>query len=533
MSSVEEDFEKGRYDLKFFAKRFLGINIHPGQVRLGNAYLARRNSAHFWKPAYLNIALSAGNRAGKTMIMAIVIFHSCLYKMGVEPVDMTDPKSRKRWMTHPYFAYHFAIQQETAELVHIEIANILAGIHVAQADGCPLADEAKAAGIYVAEWQKKDMGEYSWIVFHPEFGGAEIKFRTTKGNKGKGALGRDMHLITFDEAGLEENLAWIMRNVLHLRRMGPGGQIFLFSTPEEGLTDFADEWFKGDPDQPDRKARHMSLRMSTRDNVGFGIAQEDFDDMLAGMDEDHIKQNIDGYFIQGRLAYFNGKSVDRAFVDSLPTEQPIRPGLVYIHGVDPGTSDKCWSLVFYWDGTKLWGVHAEYSRDRSVDGIIDLAVRNHKAYAGADLKHPQVTTAIDTTGMGGHMFRELVEKEIPTIVSVEFGGNTLVKKKMLSNVKTMLDKNEIIMPRTEGSDWLIGRRELAGYKLLDRSIQQDFVMALVCVVKAIRQIGTGKGESDFDANAVDMSDIPSDKPMRLRKRRRQRDRDLTAPWPVG
>lgn len=500
--TVAEDFEKARYDGKFFAKRFLGIDIHPGQERLFDAYLARRNSAHWWKPAFLNICLSAGNRAGKTMIMAIVIMHSCIYKMGVEPADPSSQKSMKRWLTRPYFAYHFAIQQETADLVHIEIANILQGIHVAQREGCPLADEMKAAGSYVAEWEKKDMGEYSWVTFSPELGGAEIKFRTTKGNKGKGALGRDMHLITFDEAGLEENLAWINRNVLHLRRLGTGGQIFMFSTPEEGLTDFADEWFKGDPDQPDRKARYMSLRMSTRDNIGFGLQQEDFDDLIDGMDEDHIKQNIDGYFIQGRLAYFNGKSVDRAFIDGLPVHQNYQKGLIYIHGNDPGTKDKCWSLVFQWDpkNEKLYGVHAEYTRDRSVDGIIELAVRTHKAYSSPG---DEANTAIDTTGMGGHMFKQLVEKEIPTIISIEFGGNTMVKRKMLGNVKTMLDKNQIIMPRTPGSDWLIGRRELAGYKLLDRSIQQDFVMALACVVKAIRRVGIGDEMSDFRNNDVD------------------------------
>jgi hypothetical protein len=514
--TVADDFEKGRYDGKFFAQRFLGIKIHPGQERLFNAYLARRKSASWWKAAYLNICMSAGNRAGKTMIMAIVIMHSCIYKMGVEPPDPKKPSAIKRWLTHPYFAYHFAIQQETAELVWIEIDNILNGVHVAQHDGCPLDDEMKAAGSYVADREKKDMGEYKWIVFSPELGGAEIKFRTTKGNKGKGALGRDMHLITFDEAGLEENLAWINRNVLHLRRLGTGGQIFMFSTPEEGLTDFADEWFKGDPEQPDRKARYFSMRMSTRDNIGFGLQQEDFDDLVEGMDEDHIKQNIDGFFIQGRLAYFNAKSVDRAFVDGLPEHQTVRKGQVYVNGVDPGTKDKCWSLVFLWDGKKLYGVHAEYTRDRGVDDIIELAVKNHKAYL------PDVTTAIDTTGMGGHMFRQLVQKEIPTIVSIEFGGNTMVKRKMLGNVRTMLDKNEIIMPRVQGSDWLIGRRELAGYKLLDRGIEQDFVMALACVVKAIRQIAIGGQEtSDFDANAVE---YPSEEaPFNPRRRRHRAD----------
>lgn len=495
--SFVEAWEKGRWDGKYWAKRFLNIDIHPGQERLFEAALARRKGARWWVAAYLTICLSAGNRAGKTLIMALVILHSAFYKTGLQPPET--PEEWVRWRSHPYVWYHFAIQQDVARLVFDEITNMMQGIHVAQKDGgCPLADEQGQ----MVDWSKKDGGEYDYITLAPDWGGAQIKFRTTQGSKGKGSLGRDMHGISFDEAGIEPNLRYIYKNVLHLRRLGTAGQLFFFSTPEEGLTEFADFWFEGDPDQIDRKPRHMSLRMSTRDNVGYGLQAEDFEALVADMDPDHIKQNIDGFFIEGKTNYFSGTSVDKAFKDDLLEVTPPVDGARYIQGVDPGLTDKCWSIVLRYRGGKLYGVKAEFSRTRTVEAIVALAVNNHRAYqrrrAGEEEIGSTCLTAVDTTALGGHMFRDLVRKSIPNVVSVEFGGNTIVKRKMLSNLKTMLDKGQIIMPRT--GDWALVRSQLGRYKLADRHIENDAVMALAVAVKQVQSMPSDNADAsaDFD-----------------------------------
>src|SRR6185369_15425340 len=167
-----------------------------------NLALSRQNNATWWVAAFLTICLSAGNRAGKTLIMALVILHSCMYKMGMRPP--ANEVEAGQWQTAPYHWYHFAIQQEVAALVFNEIDTMLQGIHVAQKDGfCPLAREiTNAGGASVATVDKKEFGEYPLIQLDPILGGATIHFRTTMGGKGRGALGRDMHGISFDEAGL-------------------------------------------------------------------------------------------------------------------------------------------------------------------------------------------------------------------------------------------------------------------------------------------------------------------------------------------
>jgi hypothetical protein len=499
LTSFAEDLERGRWDVEYFALRFLGIHLHPGQVRMALAYLARNPTG--WRAAYLDLCVSAGNRAGKTLALAVIIMHSCIYKMGSRPPEDSTDASLKRWQQSPYMWFHFAIAQEVADLAYIEIVNILKGVHVAQLEGrCPLSEEVPN----VAQYDKKYQGEYRWVVFNSLLGGAEVHFRTT-GEKALGSLGRDMHGVSFDEAGIEPRLEWIIKNVLHLRRLGTGGQLWLISTPEAGITEFADRWFKGDPEQPDRSPRKFSMRMSSRENIGFGLDQDTFDDLVADMDEDHVLQNIDGYFIQGIASYFDHNSVDRAFLAEMPELQAARDGRSYVQGVDPAIKgDALWSLVFDATAPVALGVRAQrMSGMKTTDGIVELAESTHFAYeVNRSTLKSHCSTAVDASAMGGIMFKEALDKGIPGGVrSIQFAGPGK-KRKLLGDLRVMLDKGLLKMPRS--GLWLIVRRELLGYKLDDRKITQDAVMTLAVLVSEIRRTpGNGRTSVAFDAYAVD------------------------------
>lgn len=492
-----------RYDPEGFARDILGIQLHPGQVRFAREYV-RRSRKRPWRAAWLTIALSAGNRAGKTVAIAIIIIHSCIFKLGIELPEPGDQAASYKWLTRPYMWFHFAIQQEIAELVYTEIVALLSGTHLGQKHGCPLADEFESMGTKIADWEKKYNGDYRWIVFHPILGGAEVHFRTTA-ERALGSLGRDMHGISFDECGFEPKLKYIVDNVLHLRRLGTGGQLLLVSTPEEGLTEFADLWFEGDPEQPDRSPGHYSLRMSTRDNIGFGIDEEIFASLVADMDEDHIKQNIDGYFIQGRTAYFNADSVDHAFVEALPDLQAAKNGHVYVQGVDPAVRvDSMWSIVADFTADVAIGVRVERSRGKkTTDGIVELAESVHFAYdVNRDGLRSRCSTAIDATGFGGKMFKDSLDEKIPGGVrSIEFGGTTQKKRKLLGDLRSTLDQGKLKLPRS--GLWLVVRRQLLGYKLDDKNIEQDAVMALACLIAEGRRNPPDGAESvPFDSYAV-------------------------------
>jgi hypothetical protein len=491
---LSEDERSAALRFRWFAKNQLGIDMHVGQVAFGGLVLARREDG--WSAKYLTLLLAAGNRAGKTMLLAALIIYSCLGKLSRPRPDEGNTKSVERWGTTEYHWYHFGISQEVADLVFNDIVRILSGLHESQINGCPISANAP-----IAAWDTKEYGDYRWVRFVPEVGGAQVHFRTT-GEKALGSLGKDMHGLSFDEAGIERNLDFLVAEVFNLRRLGTGGQFLMVSTPSEmiGLM-FADQWDKGDPHNPDRYQSYRSLRMSTRDNIGYGLTQDMFDRLVADMDERTIRQNIDGEFLQGRAAYFNGHNVDRCFVSGIPEESIAKERMVYLQGVDPAKAqDSAWSIALALvpnpddpDSPFLVGVRAKAKHgQKSVDTIVSLAVETFNSYEVARLQS-RCYTAIDATGFGGKLFRELLEREIPSLYNIEFGGTVQKKRKLLGDLRTIIDSGRLLLPR-EGI-WLAVRRQLLGYKLEDRDIEQDAVMALVCAVALLRRTPVESAET--------------------------------------
>lgn len=486
LTSQQQD---AAFRLRAFSRDRLGIELHVGQLAFGALVLAR-DSSRLWSAEFLTLLLSSGNRAGKTALLAVIIIYCCLDKTNrAKPVT---PDEAVRWLESEYHWYHFGISQEVADLVYADIVRILSGTHEGQGGrGCPLTQAGP-----VADWALKEYGDYRWIRFGDVWGGAQVHFRTT-GEKALGSLGKDMHGISFDEAGIERNLPFLIKEVFNLRRLGTGGQLLMVSTPSEDLgSDFADHWDLGNPENPRRLPSWRSLRMSTRDNVGYGLDETMFNRLVADMDERTVLQNIEGEFLQAKSAYFNGRNVEAVFVEGMPERSPAKPKGVYLQGVDPAKAkDSAWSIVLKVvanpsdrDRPYLVGVRAEQKRGpKSTETLASLAIDSHHAYQvwRTNQQGSSCHTALDATGFGGKMFRESIEGDIPDLVNVEFGGTIQKKRMLLGDLRTIIDEGRLLLPR-EGV-WLQVRKQLLGYRLEDRGIEQDAVMALVCAVYLLRR----------------------------------------------
>jgi len=495
------EFELCRWDPIRFARVFLGIRLHKGQRRMMDAYVKRTDSR--WRAYYYWIMVAAGNRAGKTLALSVIILHSCVYRTGLEPPKTTDPFELKRFGSLPYHWWHFAVEQAPAEQVFTEIVNLLGGTHPAQKSSCPWTlaigngdsvvgarKVAKATTVEGVEWTEgpKERGEYAWIAFASELGGAQVHFRSTKA-KALSAIGMNMHGLSFDEAGLQEapTLRYLLEEVMHARRLSTGGQFILISTPSaDTSTEYEDLWYTGDPDDPFCDPRRFSMRMSTRDNIGYGIDRESFDALILHQPQAWIDQNIDGFFIQAMGVWFNAASVRAAFIDSLPEQQePSGAGHVYAHALDPGLKDKCWSMVCELDGGgNLTGVSLDRQEGKQTTrGIVALGERDHKRYANGGA---EVETGVDHTALGGHMFKELLEEAIPVVRTIEFGGVVKTKRQLLSDLRTAFDEGRIRLPAS--GFWADVQRQCLNYKLADRKIEQDLVMCLAIIVKLARSL---------------------------------------------
>ena len=471
--------------LRTFARDRLGIDLHVGQLAFGGLVLAR-DDKHLDASKFLTLLLASGNRAGKTALLAILIIFSCLDKTNRrKPINEAEAV---RWLSAEYHWYHFGIAQEVADLVFNDIVRVLNGTHEGQRErGCPLTTAGP-----VADWSVKEYGDYRWVRFAQEWGGAEVHFRTT-GEKALGSLGKDMHGVSFDEAGIERNLPFLIKEVFDFRRLGTGGQLIMVSTPSEDLgSDFADAWEFGNPDNSRHLSTWRSLRMSTRDNIGYGLDQTMFDRLVADMDDRTIRQNVEGEFLQAKSAYFHGGNVEACFVDGMPERSPAKVKGLYLQGVDPAKShDSAWSIVLKVVPSEvpgrpyLVGVRAEQRRgQKSTETLVALAVDAFNAYHVARIDS-RCYTALDATGFGGKMFREAIEGDIPNLTNIEFGGTIQKKRMLLGDLRTVIDEGRLLLPR-EGA-WLQVRKQLLGYRLEDRKIEQDAVMALVCAINLLRR----------------------------------------------
>lgn len=485
--------------LRAFARGTLGINLHVGQLAFGGLVLSR-DDIKLSSAEFLTLMLASGNRAGKTALLAVLIIYCTLDKTNKPkpaPGVATEAEAA-RYMKSEYHWYHFGISQEVADLVYNDIVRLLSGTHEGQSDGCPIVNLVGP----IADWSKKEYGDYRWIVFDPAVGGGEVHFRTT-GERALGSLGKDMHGISFDEAGIERNLPFLVKEVFNLRRLGTGGQLIMVSTPSEELgSDFADMWEWGNPGGQRRLAGWRSMRMSTRDNIGYGISEDMFNRLIADMDERTIMQNIEGMFLQTMGAYFNGDNVEGCFIVGMPERAKASPG-IYLQGIDPAkAADSAWSLVLKIvansdspDKPFLVGVYAEQKRgQKSTPDLVSLAYDGYAAFTTPDLSpmtgkpipHAECHTALDATGFGGKMFREAIEVIVPNLTNVEFGGTIQKKRMLLGDLRTLIDEGRLLLP--DEGPWREVRKQLLRYKLEDRKLVQDAVMALVCAVFLLRRI---------------------------------------------
>jgi hypothetical protein len=243
---------------------------------------------------------------------------------------------------------------------------------------------------------------------------------------------------------------------------------------------------------PDR----MSLRMSTRDNIGYGIDQNMFDRLVRSMPAELIPQNIDGYFIEGRRAFFNAIAVDRSFKPGIPETIPPQHGHRYVLGIDPAAShDETWALVI--DVTTpghYYGVHAQKRGGRqSIPALITLLKDIHRAY---NSNGAQCSSALDSSGFGGKVIRDLLS-DIHPLRNVEFGGTQRKKLRILTDMKGLIEQSRFTFPRT--GIWLHLRRQLLAYRLDDKVLKTDAVMGLVVAgTEIVRNPGNAVEHLPFD-----------------------------------
>jgi hypothetical protein len=225
-------------------------------------------------------------------------------------------------------------------------------------------------------------------------------------------------------------------------------------------------------------------------------------------------QNLKGFFIEATDAYFSAPKVREAFIEEMPEEQAPVKGHRYVQGVDPGiAADGSWSIVLdYTEKEVVTGVRARAADGKQAIQTVVNMVRECSLLYQSD--GAGCYTMVDSTAMGGKMFMQEFSV-IKNLRPFDFGGTKAKKLLLLSDLRVLIDRGWLKLPR-HGKYWGMLRRQLLGYKLDDKKLTQDAVMALAL---AVRHVVRNSSEPDPDARmpgGMSRMPAPREDPTNLR-----------------
>lgn len=449
---------RGR-DPVFFAESILGVRLNPAQRRWFRLHTPTADGG--WP--FHTTAHVSGNQTGKSLGVAILVLWATTYKIGL---DFTDPK---RWLEQPYYWFHVAPQQAQAYIPLGDIELLVKGAHPAQVNECHFPES-------LVTFTTIETGYRGFTTIT----GAVCQFRTTD-ERAKALQGRRAHGITFDEAAFENHLIAVINEALAMRLISTGGPLILVSTPD-GLNEFFEvvEDIRHRAQPVPNEVRvwtgdDVALLVShTSDNVGYGLPAEEFERKKAQLQataEGTIDQQLEGAFLEPQEAFFvPHEMVTKAFVD-IPEYVPPLKDHRYISFWDPSISSDPTAGYVLDVSSKPWRVVQEVW-ERKPLGFVPLLSRIREIHADRNTVG-RCMTGYDATSMGGAIFREALANVKPS-KALEFGGASGFKLDVLGNLRAAILNGDLLIP-----DSMVGlKREILNYRLDDKKIQQDRVMAL-------------------------------------------------------
>jgi len=381
-------------DPVYFARAFLGIEPHHGQIRWLLNSIGHENS------------LVTGNRWGKSDVQAIKILHRAFFQ--IRPIEKD--------VKHHYRCVNVAISQDQAEII---FGKMLCMIDCSK----PLK----------AVLKRVRQTPFPHIILR---NGSEIWARSSH-NRGEYLLGHDFDYINFDEAAYEPYGDWVVDGVMKMRLADRGGMLDFSSTPN-GLN-----WFYRRCQAIEKEGRGYVHHGSTLENPHLSVKY--LDELKSSMSPARLAQHLHGKFtsFEGRL--FPEENIGRCLIDN-DKEQLLakssasrQDGRFYIHGWDLARK-VTYTVGITVDVTSLPYRVIEIRRmQRDWPVTIRIIKETQARYGGI--------TAIDSTGLGDVVLGEL---EDIGAVGVNFGGGN--RDLLLANLERAIFAGEITWPDLEYDD---------------------------------------------------------------------------------
>lgn len=467
-------FEKGRVDPVFFAETILKIQLHDGQKEW-----LRESTL----PGRVKNILVPSNQYGKTVITAVKHIWMCFYKIGL-PEDI---RSMARYETLAISPKLRQVRAFYGYVIEILKGNMWWEV---EAQGARKREIRTNEGCMIKEFlvKPRDIPSTQQISQMPiQFSnGAKIHCASTGGDMGAGLAGGQFAFISYDECPLSLNLEEELPTRIMSRLIRYGGPLDLIGTPDADCDSFMyyqrlvhqavkgeDGWFvhfgKLDDNQfISRKNREQTKKMIKETNP------------------EKYRQVVFGEFVRGGSSVFGQSALDKMWSEGhTATLDPKLGGLIganpkpsgqYVIGVDWAIAGDYTVMIVMEYSTPVWEI-VYFIRFRGKDKppheqymiLLELKSRYH------------ASVMMDTCGLGGQLIENEFKDE-PDMEGFNFGPGR--KAGLIATLKKALywnaEEGRIKSPYLADLD-----EELGAYKLDDKRIRQDCVMALaLCTFKA-------------------------------------------------
>ena len=474
-----ELWNKGREDPVYFARRILGIALHPGQEH----FLRNFNKQKFY-------LLEPSNQWGKSFVVAVALIWSSAYRFNLPGWNKTIKPSG--WDQMYYNPIYLTPKLRQARSVYRYIVAILQGqFHWTK----ETIINMKHSTDYRKRTNYSQLKHYrNKLLFNLDFlekpkkvpntqllsttpielkGNRQINILSTLIDQAASTAGDQFPLVMYDECALDNHLQETIGNYLYSRTLKYNAPIVLISTPDQASESYTyfiqlSQDAEGDPDWAHQRG-------VLTDNIFYSKAEiEKQKEQLKKLDPEVYRQVFYGDHVAGRGTFFRPMEIDRMFVESNEFDGPVKDH-TYVIGCDFASSQNYTVFTVLdvtnperWDLVKLWRFKGnEYSPDFQLESLIDISRDYNNARVG-----------IDASSLAGPLIEMRLHKL--EVYSNNFSG--INKKELLLALKkavTWNDEGKIRAPHP-GQDKNLQalKREMHTYVEKDRGKVKDCVMAL-------------------------------------------------------
>lgn len=470
--------EKGRDDPEYFAEHILGVNLNWAQqrwFRLCARMVERNDGVAEW--FFRRVWHVAANQIGKTVGLAILQIWAGHYKKGL-PLGNWDA-----WFSSPYLVLHLAPTHPISLLTRDDLRMLVEGSHPAQFE----RETGKRRTVrWPAGWAKEvKFGDGQYAGFKL-WNGSEIHYRTTA-DQAKGIQGMRAHVVTMDECAYEDLLLAVLKGTIKMRLASTSGPFWGVST-SNGINDYYElitevqqlgtqTFHERVWEAPSKRSALVVSHIT--DNAGFGLSQEEVEFMIEDQKDDPIAvQTLWGGFVTPQDAFFiPTENIKRSWITGLRQRMGPQNNRRYVIFWDPSVSTDPTVCIVLDITKKPWrGVWMQrWEHPMTANELLEEMVRVHRRWNTAPDRSgfpPRAITGFDSTSMGGKILTQQLE-DISPKRPFNFGGGK-AKINALTNMRAALSRHDVWIP----ADWLRLQREVLSYRLDDKKLVQDCVMAM-------------------------------------------------------